>query len=73
MHSLKLMFYNSRSFYFIQKAVILVISNVYGISVLAFLFGYGLVKLPFYLWNKSEREDNLVELLCKTHELFKEY
>ncbi|KAL4470261.1 hypothetical protein ABPG74_011872 [Tetrahymena malaccensis] len=54
-------------------AVIVVISNVYGISVLAFLFGYGLVKVPFYLWNKSQREDYLVELLCKTHELFKEY
>ncbi|EAR89583.2 LMBR1 domain protein, putative (macronuclear) [Tetrahymena thermophila SB210] len=54
-------------------AVIVVISNVYGISVLAFLFGYGLVKVPFYLWNKSQREDYLIELLCKTHELFKEY
>ncbi|KAL4502360.1 hypothetical protein ABPG72_011947 [Tetrahymena utriculariae] len=54
-------------------AVIVVISNVYGISVLAFLFGYGLVKVPFYLWNKSQREDHLIELLCKTHELFKEY
>ena len=32
------------------NAVVLIMSNLYGMGVLVLLLGHGLIKLPIYLW-----------------------
>lgn len=46
-------------------AAILILQNVYGMSLLVTLLAYGLIKMPLELWKKSDRRYNLTNCLSR--------
>jgi len=52
---------------------ILILINVYGLIVLTFLLGYGLVQLPWFIWTRSYPDYLLKCELSKSDEFFKKY
>lgn len=52
---------------------ILILINVYGLIVLTFLLGYGLVQFPWFIWTLSFPEYLLKCELSKSDQIFKKY
>lgn len=52
---------------------ILILSNIYGMSVLVLLLAHGLIKLPIHLWKLADNQYNLINTLNKADQVRKEY
>ncbi|KAL4455095.1 hypothetical protein ABPG74_006477 [Tetrahymena malaccensis] len=57
----------------VMTQVFLMLSNIYGITVLVLLIGYGLVQFPYSLWSKTNTNGTLDILLTKAEPLFNRY
>ncbi|EAS00256.3 PH domain protein (macronuclear) [Tetrahymena thermophila SB210] len=57
----------------VMTQVFLLLSNIYGITVLVLLIGYGLVQFPYSLWSKTNTNNTLDVLLTKAEPLFNRY
>ncbi|KAL4503238.1 hypothetical protein ABPG72_000844 [Tetrahymena utriculariae] len=57
----------------VMTQVFLLLSNIYGITVLVLLIGYGLVQFPYSLWSKTNTNGTLDVLLTKAEPLFNRY
>ena len=55
------------------QGAILILINVYGLLVLTFLLGYGLVQFPWFIWTLSYPDYLLKCELSKSDEIFKKY
>jgi len=45
------------------QAAIMIVQNVYGMSLLVILLAYGLIKMPLYLWKQPDVKYNLMNCL----------
>lgn len=55
------------------QGAILILINVYGLLVLTFLLGYGLVQFPWFIWTLSFPDYLLKNELSKSDDFFKKY
>lgn len=49
---------------------IILMSNVYGTLVLVLLLSYGLIFLPYYLWQQLDSKSMLYEVLADAEEIY---
>lgn len=47
------------------QATVLIVSNVYGMSLLVILLAHGLIKLPIFVWKLGDNQYNLLNALSR--------
>ena len=52
---------------------VIILSNFYGMLFLVLLLAHGLIKLPIYLWKKSDFQYNLVNALSRADRVRRAY